>query len=168
MGRGLLIVLLATPVCAAVATMVGLASADVLLTGEPFTWRDAAQALIFFFGPLLVVGYSIYATTRSTTSRPLLASMLVIGGLAGVGFGGWFGWGIVHNKHAFTASRVAEACSWVDVPECETRAIECIHSVDGTPIVVARGMGNADDQEDLPGVPRTPKARAIYRCLNRP
>ena len=43
MIRGLVLVLLATPVCAAPATMMAWGGGDVLVTGEPFTGGELAS-----------------------------------------------------------------------------------------------------------------------------
>ncbi|GAB5545099.1 MAG: hypothetical protein RLO52_12095 [Sandaracinaceae bacterium] len=160
-----LLVLVAVPVCAALVVSIGVLSVYTLAVGDPVSAGEAAQAAIFFFGPLAVVGYSIYATTRAETSRPVLASLLVFGGVAGAAAGGWFGWGIVVEKRASMAARVLEACSWGDFADCEARAEGCVRAVGSVELPVHRGLDASDRVEYPDPVPNTPEGHALYRCL---
>lgn len=168
MARGLLLVLLATPVCAAVCAMVAVASVDVFVTGEPYTGAEFGSAVVFFFGPLILVGLAIFLTLRSKERRPVMAAILAVTSIAGAGAGGWFGWNIVQEKHASMDAHVAEACGWLAEPPegCAEHARACIYGAREHPEEVGRGLNEFED--DVPEVvPQTPHDRAVYRCLVR-
>ncbi|HJL19814.1 MAG TPA: hypothetical protein RMH99_29390 [Sandaracinaceae bacterium LLY-WYZ-13_1] len=172
-AKGHLLVLLAVPVCAAVAVSVGVVSVDVLASGEPVGAAEVMQALVFLVGPLLVVGIALYVTRNTAEAgiaRRLYGGLLLAGAVAGAGFGGWFGWTIVEEKHAQLDARAAEACGWAraggeEPPRCVERARACLLEVRAHPPEVARGFSAADAHEASPHVPRNAHDRAVYECL---
>ncbi len=61
MPKGIVPMLVATPVCAALAILIAALSVHIQMTGEPFTGEDFAMALVFGLISLAVVSPSLSA-----------------------------------------------------------------------------------------------------------
>lgn len=163
--RSLVLVVFAAPVCALLLAMDGVVGAYVVFSGEPYESQELWSGLVFFVVPLLVVGYAIVDAFRSRGSQPLLALLLAGDLLGGGGLGAILGWRIAAQRQALLEERIAEACSWGDIADCEARARECIHAIDAEEEAVPVVAEPPDEANRY--VPHSPEARAIHRCMDR-
>ena len=171
--KAILVLLVATPVCAALAVMIAVLSVDVLIRGESFTASDVGMALIFGLGSLVVVGLGLSITyrRRDQWAHKAIGVLLALGTLAGIGGGTAFAAKIIGEKRESMAYRVHEACATARrdgraLPNCEDRAPECIYDARGAEAPVQRGLMPPPDPAD-PDRPRDPEGQAIDDCLRR-
>lgn len=169
-GRGLLLVLLAFPVCSALIIVIALRAVDMAATGEPMSAADIAGGIVFGGGSLLVLGISLAAVWRARQHpawRVYLA-LLMVGLIVGLSAGMMFGLQIAAQQNEHMMARVDALCARFEVrPEnCADRARACIYEVRAAPPAIERGMGAGVEVD--PRAPSDPRGAAEWACLVAP
>lgn len=167
--RGLLMVVLATPVCAGVVALLPLVGADMLATGEPIAPLDLIGGTIFVVGALAMLGISLRAVwrARANVAWRIYLAMLVVGVIVGLGAGTTLGLRIALEKSEDMAQIAGDLCDRFDErPDgCEERARACVYEVRQSPPVAERGVRH--DLTIDPRAPEDPRGRAEWACLRR-
>ncbi|MDQ3033277.1 MAG: hypothetical protein M3Y87_12735 [Myxococcota bacterium] len=168
-GRGLVLVLLAAPVCAAIVVVVALLAVDMSATGEPISGRDVAGGLVFGGLALAVLAISFRAAWRARQHPGwrVYRALLMAGMIVGLGGGGIFGLQIITTKNARTMARVESLCARFEVrPErCEQHARACLFEVRADPPRAERGVTSEPELD--PRAPSDPRSQAEWACLLR-
>ncbi len=163
--------LVATPVCAAVVAMIAVLSIDVLLSGAPYSTGDAVGAVVFSNGCAAVVfmGLAITFKHRDAWAHRIIGSLLVAGTVLGTVGGLYGGWSIMMDQHEELSWQMHRACETAQrdgltIADCPERARECIYEVRENPPEGQRGL--APPPTD-PGRPVDLRGGAIDDCLRR-
>jgi hypothetical protein len=171
--RGLILVMLASPVIAAVVACVALKMMFDLLGGVGFQRGDGTTIAIASIGGLAVIGISARAIWRERASMTwqLYGLVLAIAVTCGAIFGGVQGVRMSDEHVAYVRNEASETCRmFADVhrdlgPECIDRAIDCRREVEAAPPTVDRGLGAGAPRA---GEPTDPIERAVWVCLAQP
>lgn len=168
-GRGVLLVLLATPFCAAILVVIALLAVDMTATGEPISGGDVAGGVVFGGLALAMLAISLRAAWRARGSalwRVYLA-LLMAGLIVGLGGGMTFALQIITQKNEHTMQHVESLCARFEVrPDgCEDRARACIYEVRASPPRAERGLSR--DVEVDPRAPSDLRGQAEWACIVR-
>lgn len=166
-GRGLLLVLLAFPVCSALIVVIALRAVDMLATGEPISGADLAGGVAFGGGALVVLAVSLVAVwrVRQHPAWRVYLALLMVGLIVGMSAGMMFGLQIAARQNERTMAHVESLCARFELrpDDCAERARACIYEVRAAPPVAERGL--ARDVEIDPRAPSDLRGQAEWACL---
>lgn len=172
--RGLVLVVGASFVLAALVTTVFVKVADDLAAGVGVQSGDLTTFGIAGLGATAVLGISGRALWRERQSIGwrLYGALVVIVVIVGVGVGLAFGTRISREHVAYVREVAVQTCAEFVVvhpaqaSDCVPRAIACRAEVHAAPPVVERGL-RASDAPGVSAEPTDPEERAIWACLER-